>query len=203
MFKSAWHIVASVGALVTIQGLIFTIIEHNYFSMAFTLLGLLIVAGGLHVETLAAARQAKGNLASLFERVRTSLRERAARRDEQRELKRQQDEENARIEESLPVLERQTTRAPRPKPRPAPEYNDRRTVVIVNEAPIMLWNPGIAAILSLIVPGLGQLYKRQPLNAIVWFVFVGLGYIALIVPGLILHFCCVLGALSGNPILRR
>lgn len=29
--------------------------------------------------------------------------------------------------------------------------------------------------------------------------FVSMGYVALILPGLILHFFCVLGALSGNP----
>lgn len=56
MFKSPRYIVASIGALVTIQGLLFTIIEHNNFSLAVTLLGLCIVAGGLHVESLAALR---------------------------------------------------------------------------------------------------------------------------------------------------
>jgi len=30
-------------------------------------------------------------------------------------------------------------------------------------------------------------------------VFVSMGYVALVVPGLFLHFFCVLGALSGNP----
>ncbi len=52
---------------------------------------------------------------------------------------------------------------------------------------------------SFFLPGLGQLYKGQLINGIVWFVFVSMGYVALVVPGLILHFFCVLGALSGNP----
>ena len=50
-----------------------------------------------------------------------------------------------------------------------------------------------------VVPASYQLYKGQIINGIVWFVFVSMGYVALVVPGLILHFFCVLGALSGNP----
>jgi TM2 domain-containing membrane protein YozV len=72
-------------------------------------------------------------------------------------------------------------------------------VVVINQPPIQRWSPGLAAVLSFFVPGLGQLYKGQILNGIVWFVFVFLGYLALFVPGLVLHFFCVLGALSGNP----
>jgi hypothetical protein len=72
-------------------------------------------------------------------------------------------------------------------------------VVVINQPPVRLWSPGLAAVLSFFVPGLGQLYKGQFINGIVWFVFVGMGYVALILPGMILHFFCVLGALSGNP----
>lgn len=218
MFNSPRHIVASVGGLITLQGLIFTAIEHNYFSLAVTLLGMLIVAGGLHVETIAAARQAKCNFASLFERVKISLRERAAQREElaaqreeKREIQRLQAEANTKIEASLPVVELEQPPAPRPKPRPqqrpvpvrVPEYNDHRTVVIVNEAPVMRWNPGIAAVLSFFIPGLGQLYKGQWFRAPFWSLFVVLGYCALIFPGVILHWCCILGALSGDPFRRR
>jgi TM2 domain-containing membrane protein YozV len=72
-------------------------------------------------------------------------------------------------------------------------------VVVINQPPVQRWSPGLAAVLSFFVPGLGQLYKGQILNGIVWFFLVGMGYLALILPGLILHFFCVLGALSGNP----
>jgi TM2 domain-containing membrane protein YozV len=61
------------------------------------------------------------------------------------------------------------------------------------------WSPIIAAILSLIIPGLGQLYKGQPINGLLWFLLVAIGYATLIVPGLVLHVCCILGALMGNP----
>ena len=59
---------------------------------------------------------------------------------------------------------------------------------------------GIAAVLSLVIPGAGQMYKGQVLNGIVWLVFVAVGYVMLIVPGLILHACCVIGA--GMPLRR-
>ena len=60
------------------------------------------------------------------------------------------------------------------------------------------WNPLVAMFLSLIIPGLGQVYKGQLLNGLVWFIIVISGYI-FIFPGLILHACCVLGAGLGDP----
>ena len=62
-------------------------------------------------------------------------------------------------------------------------------------APVLI----VTAVLSFCVPGLGQLYKGQIINGIVWFFAVGLGYAALILPGLLLHFFCIVGAASGNP----
>ena len=64
------------------------------------------------------------------------------------------------------------------------------------------WSPLVAALLSLIIPGLGQMYKGQILNGIVWFFLVPVGYVALIVPGLVLHIFCVLGAAMGDPYRR-
>jgi TM2 domain-containing membrane protein YozV len=61
------------------------------------------------------------------------------------------------------------------------------------------WSPLVAAILSFIIPGLGQLYKGQIINGAIWFVFVIIGYVAFIIPGLVLHTCCVVGAATGNP----
>ena len=73
------------------------------------------------------------------------------------------------------------------------------SVVVINQAPVRRWSPGLAAVLSFFLPGLGHLYKGQIINAVVWFFFLGVGYMALILPGLVLHFFCVLGALTGNP----
>lgn len=61
------------------------------------------------------------------------------------------------------------------------------------------WNRGIAAVLSLVIPGAGQMYKGQVGNGIVWLIFVVIGYMALLVPGLFLHLFCILGAASGDP----
>jgi TM2 domain-containing membrane protein YozV len=64
------------------------------------------------------------------------------------------------------------------------------------------WNAGVAALLSFLIPGLGQMYKGQPINGIVWFIFVIFGYALFVVPGLILHLICIIGAASGDPYRR-
>lgn len=66
-------------------------------------------------------------------------------------------------------------------------------------SPAPSWTPGIAAICSFFIPGLGQIYKGQVLNGLCWLVLVLLGYVFFIVPGLILHALCLLGAASGGP----
>lgn len=60
------------------------------------------------------------------------------------------------------------------------------------------WSPMVAALLSFVIPGLGQFYKGQPINGLVWFVIVLGGYVAFIIPGLVLHACCILGAAMGK-----
>lgn len=58
-------------------------------------------------------------------------------------------------------------------------------------------NGAAAAILSMIVPGAGQLYAGRPLSAIGWFMLVSMGYLLLIVPGVMLHVLCVASAASA------
>ncbi len=70
-------------------------------------------------------------------------------------------------------------------------------------ASLGLRHPQILSVDVVTFKGGRSLYKGQILNGIVWFFFVGMGYVALILPGLVLHFFCVLGALSGNPWTRR
>ncbi|KAA5547004.1 hypothetical protein FYK55_00880 [Roseiconus nitratireducens] len=60
------------------------------------------------------------------------------------------------------------------------------------------WNPGVAAVLSVVIPGLGQVYKQQILNGFVWFIAVLLGYAFFVIPGIVLHIACVFGAASGD-----
>ena len=61
------------------------------------------------------------------------------------------------------------------------------------------WSPGVAAVLSLVIPGAGQIYKGQILRGLVWLFVVVLGYFLFIIPGVILHIVCIVGATSGNP----
>ncbi len=58
-------------------------------------------------------------------------------------------------------------------------------------------NAAVAGVLSLIVPGAGQLYAGHPLSAVLWFVAVSIGYLLLIVPGVILHALCIAQAASA------
>jgi TM2 domain-containing membrane protein YozV len=60
------------------------------------------------------------------------------------------------------------------------------------------WNPGIAAVLSLIIPGAGQMYKGNIGSGLVWLIAVVVGYALFIIPGLILHVVCIVNAASGQ-----
>ena len=62
-----------------------------------------------------------------------------------------------------------------------------------------VWSPGIAAILSLFIPGVGQMYKGRVAEGILWLIFTPIGYLFLIVPGLILHILCIVTASQGDP----
>ena len=61
------------------------------------------------------------------------------------------------------------------------------------------WSPGVAAVLSFFLPGFGQLYKGQLFGGLAWFVLTALGYVLFVIPGLILHLFCIIGAASGDP----
>ena len=51
-----------------------------------------------------------------------------------------------------------------------------------------------AAVLSLILPGVGQIYKGQPFNGLLWFVMTVLAYMFFWPAGLGMHLLCVVGA---------
>jgi hypothetical protein len=60
------------------------------------------------------------------------------------------------------------------------------------------WSPGIAALLSLVLPGAGQMYKGKVLVGLLWFMFVVGGYAILAIPGLVLHLVCIFNAATGK-----
>jgi len=51
-------------------------------------------------------------------------------------------------------------------------------------------SPALAAVLSLLIPGAGQLYTGNIVSGILWFMLVAAGY-TLILPGLFLHMICI------------
>ncbi len=52
-------------------------------------------------------------------------------------------------------------------------------------------SPGIAAVLSVLIPGLGQAYVgRLPAGAL-WFLATAFGYWAILVPGFLIHALCI------------
>jgi TM2 domain-containing membrane protein YozV len=201
------HWIAGGGAFLAALGIAFTAIDRSPVALAFTLGGLTLAALGLYVEIGRLMAQAAENIGK-------ASRAAAERQHEVRKLaveKQRLDleakklaHEQARLEQAgrQQTLTRETVRDDDDDDEeelphslePAPG----RTIVI-NHPPIQRWSPGLAAVLSFFLPGLGQLYKGQILNGIVWFFFVILGYAALILPGLLLHLFCIIGAASGNP----
>lgn len=62
-----------------------------------------------------------------------------------------------------------------------------------------VWSPGVAAVLSLFIPGVGQMYKGRAADGVIWLIFTPIGYVLFILPGLILHIICIIDAARGNP----
>jgi TM2 domain-containing membrane protein YozV len=66
-------------------------------------------------------------------------------------------------------------------------YSDE---LIVRRAP----SPGIAAVLSVLLPGLGQLYSGRLLAGALWFLATTACYAAVLLPGFLVHALCVWSA---------
>jgi len=65
--------------------------------------------------------------------------------------------------------------------------------------PPQVWNPGVAAVLSLFIPGAGQMYKGNIGEGIGWLIITAIGYVFLICPGIIIHLACIFSAAKGDP----
>jgi len=55
-------------------------------------------------------------------------------------------------------------------------------------------NYGIAALLSLIIPGAGQMYLGRVGRGLLWMAATICGYFLFVVPGLIIHVACIISA---------
>ncbi len=58
-------------------------------------------------------------------------------------------------------------------------------------------SPGIAAVLSVLIPGLGQVYNGRLLAGAIWFLLTAFGYWAVLVPGFLFHVLSVVFAYRG------
>ncbi|MDP6978561.1 MAG: hypothetical protein QF570_08155 [Myxococcota bacterium] len=58
-------------------------------------------------------------------------------------------------------------------------------------------SPGIAAVLSVLIPGLGQVYNGRLMAGACWFLAASFAYWAVLVPGFIVHALCVWSAYRG------
>ena len=74
--------------------------------------------------------------------------------------------------------------------------NPVRDEIVVRHAP----HPGIAAVLSVLIPGLGQVYAGRLLAGGLWFLATGLAYWAIVVPRFVFHALCIWSAYrSASP----
>jgi len=191
------HVLAACGGFLAALGIAFTVIAQSRLALAFTLSGLFIAGVGLYIEIGGLLGQAIENIA----KASSAAAECRLRAKELAIEKQRLDLEAAKLAQAQ--APRESPAAPTVLANQPTDYGPERQAspgqVVINQPPVQRWSPGLAAVLSFFLPGLGQLYKGQIINGIVWFFMVMCGYAALILPGVVLHFFCVLGALSGNP----
>lgn len=61
-------------------------------------------------------------------------------------------------------------------------------------------NLGVAALLSLIIPGAGQMYKGEVGMGLVLLIITPISYLMLFVPGIIVHLIVIFDAARSKPI---
>jgi hypothetical protein len=66
-----------------------------------------------------------------------------------------------------------------------------------------LWRKSVAALLSLAVPGSGQMYKGRAVSALAWAVLVVSAYVMSTPAGVAAHLTCVVAAAAGNNMKTR
>ena len=73
---------------------------------------------------------------------------------------------------------------------PYREFDDEITIV---RPP----SPGVSAVLSVLIPGLGQLYSGRLLAGALWFLGTCFAYSAVLLPGFLVHAVCVWSAYAS------
>ena len=73
-----------------------------------------------------------------------------------------------------------------------PTRDDFDDEIILRRAPRP--SPGVAAVLSVLIPGLGQVYAGRLGAGAVWFLATSFAYWAILIPGFLVHALCVWSA---------
>jgi TM2 domain-containing membrane protein YozV len=68
---------------------------------------------------------------------------------------------------------------------------------VVNSGGAPKPSPGVAMVLSLVIPGAGQMYSGNVGSGFLWMICTAIGYAFFIIPGAILHIVCILSAGSA------
>ena len=58
-------------------------------------------------------------------------------------------------------------------------------------------SPGVAAVLSVVLPGLGQVYSGRLAAGALWFLGTMFCYSAVLLPGFLVHALCIWSAYDG------
>jgi TM2 domain-containing membrane protein YozV len=58
-------------------------------------------------------------------------------------------------------------------------------------------SPGVAAVLSVLLPGLGQVYAGRLVAGALWFFVTGFAYWAILLPGFVAHALCIWSAYAS------
>lgn len=64
-------------------------------------------------------------------------------------------------------------------------------------------SPGLAAVFSVVLPGLGQVYAGELLPGLLWFAAVSFSYWVVLVPGFLVHGLCIWSAYRAARRWRR
>jgi TM2 domain-containing membrane protein YozV len=58
-------------------------------------------------------------------------------------------------------------------------------------------SPGIAAVLSVFLPGLGQVYSGRLFAGAIWFLSTAAAYSLILIPGFLVHAACIWSAYAS------
>lgn len=178
------HVIAVAGALAMALGVAFLTIAASPLARGLLVGGIVTTGAAFAPEiTRLAIRGAR-----LLERMRHEAVERRLREQDET-TERTQAEEEARLR----LAEQQRVAASWATPPQA------ERVIVVREPRVKRWNRWVAALLSAVIPGLGQGYKGEVAAGIAWCVIVVAAYSVFATLGVLLHACCCIGAATGDP----